>query len=302
MKSTPPVVFNKDQPELIADYACNTGENPLWHPIEHRLYWTDIPAGRLYRYDPATEIHECCYQGRPVGGFTIQPDGALLLFQDRGTVSLYRDGILIEIISQIPAERTSRFNDVIADPAGRVFCGTMSSPEGKGTLYRMDLDGSLHAVLRDVGCSNGMAFSLDRRQFYFTDSFAHEIYIFNYNVEDGSIANRRVFARIEEQHGLPDGATIDAEGHLWSALWEGSCIVRLDVNGGMETRIPVPARKVTSLTFGGPDLRDIYITTAGGDNRKQDGPLAGSLFRVRSEIPGCPEFFSRIAVPRDGVT
>ena len=286
---------NPPQPELIADYACNTGENPLWHPLEQRLYWTDIPAGQLYRYDPANGKHECFYRGRPVGGFTIQLDGALLLFMDRGTISLYRDGVLEEIVPEIVGERASRFNDVIADPAGRVFCGTMSSPEGHGSLYRLDLDGSLHVVLRDVGCSNGMAFSRDNRLFYYTDSFAHEIYVFDYDPADGSIANRRIFATIEESQGLPDGATMDAEGHLWSALWEGSSIVRFDFNGAIESRIRVPARKVTSLTFAGPDLSDIYITTAGGDDRPQDGPFAGALFRIRSKISGRAEFFSRIA-------
>src|SRR5580698_9676078 len=115
--------------ELIADYACETGENPLWHPFERRLYWCDIPKGRLFRYDPATGIHEQCFEGRVIGGFTIQADGALLLFMDRGTIALWRDGCVTEVVSEIAAERNSRFNDVIADPHGRVFCGTMSSGE-----------------------------------------------------------------------------------------------------------------------------------------------------------------------------
>jgi sugar lactone lactonase YvrE len=107
------------QAECIADYDCETGENPLWHSMERKLYWTDIPAGRIFRYDPATGIHEQCYQGRPVGGFTVQSDGCLLLFMDRGTVANWRDGILTEVLAEIEDERNSRFNDVIADPRGR---------------------------------------------------------------------------------------------------------------------------------------------------------------------------------------
>src|ERR1700743_1846148 len=122
--------------ELIADYACEIGENPLWHSIEKRLYWCDIAAGRIFRYEPATGVHEQCYQGRTVGGFTIQADGSLLLFMDRGTIAIWREGDLVEVVPEIPAERTSRFNDVIADPRGRVFCGTMSTDESRGRLYR----------------------------------------------------------------------------------------------------------------------------------------------------------------------
>lgn len=128
--------------EIVADCACETGENPLWHEQEQRLYWTDIPTGRLFRYDPKSGKHEQCYEGRPVSGFTVQVDGSLLLFMDRGTVTIWRDGLLQEVIPEIPAERTSRFNDVTADPRGQVFCGTMSTPERKGRLYRLDPDGS----------------------------------------------------------------------------------------------------------------------------------------------------------------
>lgn len=138
------------QVDCIADYCCETGENPLWHPLEKRLYWCDIPNGRIFRYDPASEIHEKCYEGRPVGGFTIQGDGSLLLFMDRGTIANWHDGSLVEVLAEIEAERASRFNDVIADPRGRVFCGTMATNEEKGRLYRLNLDGSLEVVLNNI--------------------------------------------------------------------------------------------------------------------------------------------------------
>src|SRR5215472_8700545 len=160
--------------EIIADYACETGENPLWHPQKKLLYWTDIPRGRLFRYDPQSGIHEEIYHGRPVGGFTFEAGGGLLLFRDRGNIALWRAGNLHEILAEIPEERDSRFNDVIADPTGRVFCGTMSSEHSKGRLYRLDLDGRIAPILDSIGCSNGMGFSPDRRTFYYTDSVAGE--------------------------------------------------------------------------------------------------------------------------------
>jgi len=289
---------NAAQAELIANYGCETAENPLWHAMERKLYWTDIPGGRLFRYDPATGIHEQCYQGRQVGGFTVQSDGALLLFMDRGTVANWRDGVLTEVLTEIEDERDSRFNDVIADPRGRVFCGTMPSDRKKGCLYRLDLDGSIHLLLTGIACSNGMAFMADQKGFYYTDSLAREIYLFDYNVEDGSITNQRVFARFEEADGFPDGVTLDADGRLWTALWSAACVARLDENGRIESRLPLPTRKITSLTIGGDDLTDIYITSAWQQETKQeDGPLAGAVFCWRGQARGVPEFFSRIAVP-----
>jgi sugar lactone lactonase YvrE len=284
-------------PELIANYHCETGENPLWHPMERQLYWTDIPGGRLFRYNPATDTHEQVYQGRPVGGFTIQQDGSLLLFMDRGTVSCWRDGTMTPVIDEIPQERAFRFNDVIADPRGRVFCGIVDDNGQKGRLYRLDPDGSLSVVVENIGCSNGMAFTADQTRFYYTDSLAYEIYEFDYNVETGTIQNQRVFARFSEKDGMPDGATLDAQGRLWSALWDGFAVVRLRDNGSVADRIELPTGKVSSVTFGGDGLQDMYITTAGGHAPQQGDDAAGALFRVRMDVAGVPEFFSRIQLP-----
>jgi D-xylonolactonase len=265
--------------------------------MERKLYWCDIPGGRIFRYDPATGIHEQCYEGRPVGGFTIQADGSLLLFMDRGSIASWRAGEMTTVLEEIEGERASRFNDVIADPRGRVFCGTMSSGEGKGRLYRLDLDGSIHVLLSGIGCSNGMAFTPDQKSLYYTDSFAYSIYVFDYNIDDGSLTNQRVHASFAELDGFPDGCTLDADGRLWCALWDGSSIVRLDAGGRIELRIPLPTRKTSSLAFGGDDYRDIYITTAGGNTRDEDGVKAGALFRLKAQAQGVPEFFSRISIP-----
>jgi D-xylonolactonase len=284
------------EPELIADYHCVCGEGPLWHPFEKRVYWTDIDTGRMFWFDPATGHHEQCYEGEQVGGFTVQADGALLLFMARGAVSVWRDGHLSPVMEEIPDERETRFNDVIADPRGRVFCGTMPTAERLGRLYRLDPDGSLHRLLEGIACSNGMGFTPDRKQMYYTDSERYEIYRFEYDEETGGICNRRVFATNPPEEGLPDGMTVDAEGHVWSARWDGGCVVRYAPDGSEERRIAFPARKVSSITFGGEHCRDIYVTTAGGDNKAQEGAGAGALFRVRAGVQGVPEFLSRVAL------
>ncbi len=284
------------EPEIVADYACVTGEGPLWHPDEGRLYWVDIPAGRMFRYDPATGAHQECYSGEVVGGFTIQEDGALLLFMARGAVAVWRGGDLDYVLDEIPDERESRFNDVIADPAGGVFCGTMPTGERPGRLYRLDTDRSITAVLDGIGCSNGMGFTPDRRRMYYTDSRAREIYLFDYDETSGAIANRRLFVQTPEGEGVPDGMTVDAEGCVWSARWDGRCVVRYAPDGTEERRVQFPARKVSSVTFGGEDYADMYVTTAGGDKKEQEGAGAGALFRLNAGVRGVPEFCSRIGL------
>ena len=284
------------EPKLIADYACVTGECPMWHPREHLLYWTDIPAGRMFRYDPATGRHDEFYRGDAVGGFTIQADGSLLLFMSKGAVRIWRDGKLRTVIDEIPQERDSRFNDVIADPCGRVFCGTMSSSAHPGRLYRLDTDGTLSGLLEGIGCSNGMGFTPDRRAMYYTDSSKRELYIFDYDKDSGAVTNQRLFVRTPEGEGVPDGLTVDAEGFVWSARWGGGCIVRYAPDAGEERRVSLPCAKVSSLTFGDKDYTGIFVTTAGGDNKAREGPAAGALFRVDLGIRGVPEFASRVCL------
>lgn len=282
-------------PEIVADPQCKLGEGPLWHPTEKRLYWTDILGNRLYWFDPARRQHGVACEGHSIGGFTIQADGSLLLFIERGGVRLWRNGKLSTVMEEIAEERNSRFNDVIADPAGRVFCGTMPSKDHLGSLYRLDRDGQLTKILDDIGCSNGMGFTPDRKQMYYTDSARREISLFDYDAASGAISNRRLFVRTPEGEGVPDGMTVDADGFVWCAKWDGCCLLRFDPYGKEVLRIPFPAKKVSCVTFGGEDYRDMYVTTAGGEHRAAEGSGAGALFRLRmGGVRGVPEFFSRI--------
>jgi D-xylonolactonase len=285
------------QPELIADYHCECGEGPLWHPLQKRLYWLDIVNPRMFWVDPATGHHEQFNVGRTVGGFTFQADGSLLLFMDRGSVGVWRNGKLKMIVDQIPDEVTTRFNDVHADTQGRVFCGTMPTKDRPGRLYRLDRDGSIHKVLDGIGCSNGMGFTLDRKHMYYTDSEAYTIYLFDYDEATGNLSNQRVFVHHDSSLGLPDGMTVDAQGFVWSAHWDGNALIRYNPQGEEVMRIPFPAKKVSSVTFGGDDYSDMYVTTAGGDNKPEEGEGAGALFRLRVPgVRGLPEYYSRIGL------
>ncbi|MBC7235637.1 MAG: SMP-30/gluconolactonase/LRE family protein [Chloroflexi bacterium] len=284
------------EPELIADYACVTGEGPLWHPEERAVYWLDIPRGRIFRYDADTGHHEQVYEGDMVGGMTLQADGKLLLFMSRGAVKTWDHGHMETIIPEIPDERETRFNDVIADPEGRVFCGTMPTKDRLGRLYRLDPDGSYRIILEGIGCSNGMGYTPDLKQMYYTDSTALRIYKFDYDRASGEITNQRVFVQTQQGEGLPDGMTVDAEGYVWSARWDGSCLVRYAPDGSEERRVYFPAKKVSCVILGGEDYTDMYVTTAGGQNKAEEGSGAGALFRLNLGIRGVPEFRSRIGL------
>jgi len=286
------------QPEVIADCACEVGENPLWHTIEEALYWCDIPKGRIFRYSPITGEHERVYEGEIVGGFTIQADGGLLFFMARGSVKLWRGrgSELVTIVEKIEDERETRFNDVIADPAGRVYCGTMSTAQRLGRLYRLDPSSEVTLLVEGIGCPNGLGFTPDRKHMYFTDSFTRAIYLFDYDQQHGDITNQRVFVQVPKEEGLPDGLTVDSLGYVWSAQWDGGEIIRYTPEGKVERRITVPAKKVTSLSFGGKDFTEIYITSAGGENKAVEGATAGALFKLCTGIRGTPEFFSKVGL------
>lgn len=124
----------------------------------------------------------------------------------------------------------------------------------------------------------------------------YKVYRFDYDEPSGEIGNRQVFATFTEKDGFPDGMTIDSEGYIWSALWDGYAIVRLAPGGREERRIAIPAHKSSSLAFGGEDLSDIYVTSAGGNDKANEGAAAGSLFRLNVGVRGVPEFFSRIGI------
>ena len=282
--------------ELIADYQCQVGEGPMWHPTERCVYWLDIPSGRLFRYDPESKSHRLFFEGPQIGGFTLQTDGTLLLFMEKGAVAVLRDGSLDYVLKEVSAERETRFNDVIADPAGRVFCGTMPAPDHPGSLYRMDLDGSIRSVLSGIGISNGMGFTPDEKQMYFTDSPTHNIYLFDYDIASGELSNQRVFVNTGENDGIPDGMTVDAQGYVWSARWDGSSLVRYAPDGSQERRVWFPARKVSSVVFGGEDMTDMYVTTAGGQDKEGEGPGAGCPYRLNLGIKGKPEYLSRVGL------
>jgi len=183
--------------EQVVDYQCLLGEGPLWHPVEKCLYWLDILRGQVLVYDPSTSKHRIVYEGEPVGGMTLQADGSLLFLMSKGVIASWRKGKLATL-TQIKDtyEQERRFNDAIADPAGRVYAGTMSLEDYTGGFYRIDTDGTAVKLLENVKISNGMAFSPDNKRLFFTETKALKIHVFNYEQATDSLTNQRTFADI----------------------------------------------------------------------------------------------------------
>jgi sugar lactone lactonase YvrE len=283
------------EPRLIIDCKCETGEAPLWHPNQKCLFWLDIPNGRLFGCAPGRNKVQTFELGTPAGGFTLHEDGRLLLFMADGAVKLWNHGRLETVIARIPAEAGNRFNDVIADPQGRIFCGVMSTPQRAGRLYRLDPDLTLHIVLEGTATANGMGFSPDLKQMYFCDSRQCTISRFDYDQKSGGLDNRKIIVDTSgtPEKGRPDGMTVDAEGCIWSARWEGGAVYRLSPEGEELARIDFPVPNVSSVAFGGPDGSTLYVTTAAGSDPDAAKAAAGGLFAVDTGVKGCPEFRSR---------
>ncbi|MBA3480416.1 MAG: SMP-30/gluconolactonase/LRE family protein [Pirellulales bacterium] len=276
--------------KITADTHCELGENPLWDPQRQCVYWTDITAGKIYCHETPTGRHRVVYEGELVGGFTLQDSGDLLLFRMNDLALLHPNG-QTTALRKYSDEGMERFNDVIADPEGRVFAGTIGAHPHCG-LYRVDLDGKITRLLSGTGCSNGMGFSPDCKTFYWTCSTTRRILQFDYAQATGEVTNGRLFYKTAGD--VPDGLTVDAEGCVWSARWGGAAVVRHAPNGKPIERIDVPARNVTSVCLGGDKLNDLFITSA--RRGSADLPHAGALFHVAVAAKGRVEFNSRIII------
>lgn len=277
--------------KLVIDAKAALGEGPCWDDTNNVLYWVDIMGKNLHKYDPATDTNETYHIGQLIGAAVPSKSGGLVLALENGFYKFYPDSEELKPItdpeSHLP---NNRFNDGKCDKAGRFWAGTMPmSGGGKvGALYCLDTDYEVKTVLKDVSLSNGIAWTPDHRTMYYIDTPTREVAAFDYDVETGSLSNKRVVITFTEDRGNPDGMTIDEEGMLWIAEWGGYQVGRWDPNTGkLLEALPIPAAQVTSCAFGGENLDTLYITTAAiGQENKPDQPFAGGLFSIKMNVKG----------------
>lgn len=289
--------------KLFADADCGIAENPLWHEAEQVLYWKGFKAGQgnvIFRKSIDNDPGRFEFFALPVGvigGFAFAGDGSILLFAQSGKVWHWQVGNAPVMIAELPdADDKTYFNDLIADPEGRIYCGILahdffsSGCRGKyGSLWRFDPDGSFNCLEPVTGaCPNGMGFSPDRKYFYFAVTDEQTVYRYDYNRNTGKICNRRIFVKAP---GC-DGLTVDAEGCLWLAHWGGQ-LTRYSPRGEalMAYSFQSEIRSISSVTFGGPDYRTVFVTTGNHPVDSQSGKfLGGGVLTLSQTMTGVPEF------------
>lgn len=280
-----------------------TGEGALWDADGNAVWWVDINRFLIHRLDAAN--------GDVRTWFFAEPPTAIALTDRPGTfvVALASRVILWQPANDARSDFARpdidhprvRSNDARADPAGNFWLGTMQNnvaPNGSdipitddtlGRLYRIAPDGSWLTAKTGIGISNTVAWSPDGRRFYFADTLRNVISVWDYDAASGMIANERPFFSGFER-GSPDGSAVDSAGYLWNARYGGACVVRLAPDGSIDRVIDVPVGAPTTCTFGGPDLKTLYITSAGGGSAMAKGEqLGGGLFAMPVDAPGLPE-------------
>ncbi len=283
------MAMNEAKPVL--ECSAKLGEGSLWDSRESCLWWVDITVGRVHRFDPATGENRTCEVGQMVGTVVVRESGGLLVALENGIATLDFDTGKLETVSDPEVEiPTNRFNDGKCDPAGRFWAGTVSmvGVKGAGSLYCYEGSGRIRNMVGDVSTSNGIVWSHDSKTMYYIDTPTCEVWAYDFDLATGDITNRRTVVVVAEEFGWPDGMTIDAEGMLWVAHWGGWAVHRWDPNtGSMLDTVKVAAEFVTSCAFGGPDLKTLYITCAGGgDEGTKDQPFAGHLFAWNAPVAG----------------
>jgi sugar lactone lactonase YvrE len=272
--------------EVAVRAEATLGEGPTWDAAAGRLIWIDILGARVHTYDPVTGRRTVRVTDQHVGAAKPRAGGGLVLNLRDGVGLVDPDGAFRWLHREpVPGRRA---NDAAVAPDGSLWAGTMRYDEapGGGTLSRITGDGSVEVVLGDVAVSNGTGWSPDGRLMYYIDSPTRQVDVFHH--EAGRLTDRRRFAQIEEGAGFPDGLTVDADGCVWVALWDGAAVRRYTPDGELDRMVELPTPRVTACAFGGPDLTDLYITTA-RVGLTSPHPVAGSLLVVPGAGKGLPQ-------------
>jgi sugar lactone lactonase YvrE len=286
-------VTTKTRWEVAVRMPALLGEGSYWDIQRQLLYWLDIEGRRLYVYDPDTGLNTSHELGSKAGTVVAKKAGGLIVALEN-SISEF-DPETGDLTERLPFEVSlteNRANDGKCDPMGRLWVGSMAPEDrpGEANLYRIGTDYSITKVLSDLTISNGIVWTRDGSTMYYIDTPTREIWRFDYDLDTGEISNKTVAIVVPEGMGFPDGMTIDSEDRLWVAHFGGWGVRQWDPETAeMLDYIELPVKNVTSCAFGDADLRTLYVTTArilNSEEELESQPLAGCLFRVRSDVAG----------------
>lgn len=271
------------------------GETPLWCDRSRKLWWVDIDRRLHQSFDPATGAHRVsAYACQSLGSQALTADGSHLLAQDLSLHHRPVDRDASDGHLEVESGLDNRLNDGRVDARGRLWIGTMDNQlhRPNGSFYRVTGDGRVTRIFGDVIVTNGIAFSPDNRTLYFTDTRRYCTWKFDFDLDDGVIRNKRLFADYAASKERPDGACVDVAGGLWTAFFSGRRVVRYRPSGQIDTIIPLPVTNPTCLCFGESDLGTLFVTTARkflDPQQLSSEPQAGHVLAIRGVAQGLPE-------------
>jgi sugar lactone lactonase YvrE len=286
-----------NQPEPLVTSHNRLGETPIWSPEEQALYWVDWGGLSTCRYEPETGLFKTYPVSVPVTALARRAAGGWVAVAQDGLydwdpcVNIYTQFVSIPVLGNPDI----CYNDAVVDRQGRLLLGTYSAQDvfaPLGSLYLLDPGEPLVELDQGYATANGIGISPDGKTIYVSDQRHRQIIALDYDPCEGTVCNRRVFAVVPENEGMPDGLTVDAEGFIWSGHWDGWRITRYDPAGKVERQVRFPVQHVISMAFGGENLDELYVTTAHWGLSEADlqaQPHAGDLFRLDVGVRGLLE-------------
>lgn len=287
-------------PVCVAPTGDVCGEGVVWHAAHNAVYWSDINRFLIHRLSLADSSVRSWIFEEPVTALCLTDRDDVLEVVLGSSVILWEPGrdLRHDALFRLDGWPSVRLNEARPDPRGSLWAGSMRNnvhPDGSsgevggqdGILVRIDPNGRATCFREKIGISNTLAWSPDQRHFYFGDTLANVIWVYDYDASTGAISNERPFLE-GFGRGYPDGSAVDSEGYLWNCRFCGNCIVRVAPDGKIDRVVEMPVKNITTCTFGGADLQTLFVTTASAEAPRGDR-LAGSLFAIRTDVKGQPE-------------
>jgi len=279
----------------VLDVKAGLGESPVWSARDKALYWVDINAPSLNKFDPESGRNQVMPMPESIGSFALRKPAGFIVALRSGIWLAAADGEIERRIVAAPYDPAHhRFNDGRCDAAGRFVVGSMNEKRdaASGTLVRIDADGRMTTLVTGFTISNSLGWSPDGRTMYHADTPARIVRAYDYDMVTGTPSNPRVFVQWQGETDRPDGCAVDSEGNYWSAFYRGGKVVKLSPSGETLAEYPLAARFPTMCAFGGADLRTLYVTSARQHCDAEERaklPQSGGIFAMRVDVPGLPE-------------